>query len=49
MATKALSRSVVNSDLDRSMKTQEWLFRSFIGSNENHRRVDALKESLKKK
>lgn len=48
-ATKALSRMTINSDLDRSMRTQEWLFRSFIGSEENHRRVDALRESLKKK
>jgi len=47
--TKALCQRVMNSDLDGSMRVQEWLFRSFIGTDENHKRIDALRESLKKK
>ncbi len=47
--TKQLGQSVVNLELDRSMKTQEWLFRTYIGCDDNHKRVDDLLESLKKK
>lgn len=47
--TKQLGHHIVNNDLDGAMKLQEWLFRSFIGSDDNHARVDALLESLKKK
>ncbi|MBN1800282.1 MAG: enoyl-CoA hydratase/isomerase family protein [Candidatus Lokiarchaeota archaeon] len=46
--TKQLAQNVVNQDLDGAMRLQEWLFRSFIGSEDNHKRVDALLESLKK-
>ncbi|MBU3915341.1 hypothetical protein KKA14_07385 [bacterium] len=47
--SKQLGQSVVNLELDRSMKTQEWLFRTYIGCDDNQKRVDALLESLKKK
>jgi enoyl-CoA hydratase/carnithine racemase len=48
METKRLGYAIVNSGLDEAMKTQEWLFRSYIGSEDNHRRIDSLLESLKK-
>jgi len=46
---KQLGQKVVNYDLDGAMKLQEWLFRTYMGAEDNHRRVDALLESLKKK
>lgn len=47
--TKQLSINVLDQGLDTSMKTQEWLFRSFIGSDDNKERIEALMESLKKR
>lgn len=47
--TKQLSISVLDQSLDTALKTQEWLFRSFIGSEDNKTRIDALQESLKKR
>jgi enoyl-CoA hydratase/carnithine racemase len=47
--TKQLANAVLNDDLDSAMQRQEWLFRSYIGSNDNHARVDELLISLKKK
>ena len=47
--TKLLSNTLLDEDLDGALKQQEWLFRSYIGSDENHKRIDALLESLKKK
>lgn len=47
--TKKLGQTVLNKDLDGAMKVQEWLFRSFMGSEDNHKRIDALLETLKKK
>jgi enoyl-CoA hydratase/carnithine racemase len=47
--TKQLSISVLDQSLDTAMKTQEWLFRSFIGSDDNKERIAALVESLKKR
>ena len=44
--TKRLSNQVLNMDLDTSMRTQEWLFRSYIGSEDNHQRIDALQAQL---
>ena len=49
LETKRLSRAVLNQDMDNSMKLQEWVFRSYIGSEDNHKRIDALLASLKKK
>jgi enoyl-CoA hydratase/carnithine racemase len=46
--TKMLSNAVLNQDLDTAMTQQEWLFRTYIGSEDNHKRVDALLASLKK-
>ncbi|WP_449246389.1 enoyl-CoA hydratase/isomerase family protein [Desulfarculus baarsii] len=46
--TKRLGQTIVNHDLDGAMKLQEWLFRGYIGSEDNHQRVDALLASLKK-
>jgi len=47
--TKQLGNHIIDHDLDGAMRLQEWLFRSFIGSDDNHARVDALLESLKKR
>ena len=44
--TKRLSNVVLSQDLDMSMRTQEWLFRSYIGSEDNHNRIDALQAQL---
>ncbi len=44
--TKRLSNQVLNMDLDTSMRIQEWLFRSYIGSEDNHERIDALQARL---
>ena len=44
--TKRLSNQVLNQDLDGAMRMQEWLFRTYIGAEDNHRRVDALQASL---
>ena len=46
---KQLGQKVENYDLDGAMKLQEWLFRTYMGAEDNHKRVDALLESLKKK
>lgn len=40
--TKQLSNKVLNEDLDGAFQIQEWLFRSFMGSEDNHARIDAL-------
>lgn len=47
--TKQLSISVLDQSLDTAMKTQEWLFRSFIGSDDNKARIESLMETLKKR
>lgn len=44
--TKRLSNQVLNQDLDSAMRVQEWLFRTYIGSEDNHTRIDALQEQL---
>ena len=44
--TKRLSNQVLGQDLDNAMRTQEWLFRTYIGSAENHARIDALQAKL---
>jgi enoyl-CoA hydratase/carnithine racemase len=43
---KRLSNEVLHQSLDGSMRVQEWLFRSYIGSQDNHSRIDALQEQL---
>ncbi len=45
--TKQLANKILNEDLDGAMRLQEWLFRSYIGSEDNHQRTDALQEKLK--
>lgn len=47
--TKEISNTLPAYDLDSAMKIQEWLFRTYIGAKDNHRRIDSLLESLKKK
>ncbi|MFP4475037.1 MAG: enoyl-CoA hydratase/isomerase family protein [Desulfatibacillaceae bacterium] len=47
--TKATAQAVLNQDLSTAMRTQEWLFRSYIGSEDNRARVAALLEQLKRK
>ena len=44
--TKRLSNQVLNQDLDGAMRVQEWLFRTYIGSEDNHQRIDALQAQL---
>ncbi|CAD6561354.1 Short-chain-enoyl-CoA hydratase [Paraburkholderia hiiakae] len=44
--TKRLSNQLLNLDLDGAMRTQEWLFRTYLGSQENHQRIDALQARL---
>ncbi len=44
--TKRLSNHVLDHDLDSAMRVQEWLFRSYIGSEDNHQRIDALQAQL---
>lgn len=44
--TKQLTHLLMNSSLDQAMRLQEWLFRSYIGSDDNHRRIDALQAEL---
>ena len=44
--TKRLSNQILNQDLDTAMRTQEWLFRTYIGSDDNHRRIEALQAKL---
>ncbi len=47
--SKMLSNIILDEDIDGAMKQQEWLFRTYIGSEDNHDRIDALLASLKKK
>ena len=47
--TKQLTHLLVDKDLDGAMKTQEWLFRTYIGAPDNRQRVNDLLASLKKK
>jgi enoyl-CoA hydratase/carnithine racemase len=44
--TKQLANKILNEDLDGAMRLQEWLFRSYIGSQDNHKRIDALQVKL---
>ena len=44
--TKRLSNEVLHQSLDGAMRTQEWLFRTYIGAEDNHRRIDALQATL---
>jgi len=44
--TKRLSNQVLSQDLDSAMRVQEWLFRTYIGSADNHSRIDALQRQL---
>jgi len=44
--TKQLTHMLVSADLDKAMRLQEWLFRSYIGSEDNHQRIDALQAKL---
>jgi len=44
--TKQLTHMLLSADLDKAMRLQEWLFRSYIGSEDNHQRIDALQAKL---
>ncbi len=46
METKRLSNQILNQDLDSAMRVQEWLFRTYIGSEDNHERIDNLQKQL---
>ncbi len=45
--TKKLSIELLHNSLDGSMKIQEWLFRTYVGSDDNHARIDSLLEKLR--
>ena len=47
--TKQLSISVLDQSMDTAMKTQEWLFRTYIGAQDNKDRIEQLQEMLKKR
>ena len=47
--TKQLSISVLDQSMDTAMKTQEWLFRTYIGAQDNKERIEQLQEMLKKR
>ncbi|MFO7839922.1 MAG: enoyl-CoA hydratase/isomerase family protein [Desulfosalsimonadaceae bacterium] len=44
--TKQMGRMILNQDPDDSLRLHEWLFRSYIGSEDNHRRIDELQAEL---
>lgn len=44
--TKQLGNMILDQDLDGAMRLQEWLFRTYIGSEDNHQRIDALQAQL---
>lgn len=44
--TKQLTHLLLNSNLDQAMRQQEWLFRTYIGSDDNHQRIDDLQTRL---
>ncbi len=44
--TKQLTHLLMNANLDQAMRLQEWLFRSYIGSEDNHQRIDDLQTKL---
>jgi len=44
--TKQLGNMILDQDLDGAMRIQEWLFRTYIGSGDNHRRIDDLQAEL---
>jgi enoyl-CoA hydratase/carnithine racemase len=44
--TKQLTHLLLNSSLDQAMRQQEWLFRTYIGSDDNHQRIDDLQTKL---
>jgi len=44
--TKQLTHMRRSADLATAMRLQEWRFRSYIGSEDNHQRIDALQAKL---
>ena len=44
--TKQLTHKLQNEDLNGALRIQEWLFRTYIGSEDNHQRIDALQAKL---
>ena len=44
--TKQLGNMILDQDLDGAMRLQEWLFRTYIGSEDNHQRIDTLQAQL---
>jgi len=44
--TKSLSHKVLNEDLMGAMEIQKWLFRSYLGSDDNHTRIDYLLDKI---
>lgn len=47
--TKRLSIDILHNSLDASMKSHEWLFRGYVGSEDNRKRIDVILESIRNK
>jgi len=47
METKRLSIDLLHNSLDGSLRIQEWLFRTYVGSEDNHSRIDSLLEKIR--
>lgn len=49
MEIKRFAHNAMNNSVDGAMKMHEWLFRTYVGSDDNRERIKKLLESLKKK
>ncbi|SDP72236.1 enoyl-CoA hydratase/isomerase family protein [Desulforhopalus singaporensis] len=47
--SKQLANMILDQGLDEAMRMQEWLFRTYIGSDDNHRRIDDLRALMSKR
>lgn len=45
--TKRYSIDLLHNSLDASVKSHEWLFRNFVGSDENRSRINSLLETIR--
>ena len=45
--TKRMSIDALHTSMDASMRAHGWLFKNFLGSEENHRRIDSLLETIR--
>lgn len=45
--TKRYGNDLLHNSLDASMKSHQWLFRNFVGSDENRSRINSLLETIR--